>query len=286
MTSPALSSRQSPDRPTDRPSLDDGEANSAFRRTIIDGEIRLGRTWPGLLATGTVGGIDVTIGVLALLTVEEATGSRMLGALAFSIGFIALTLGRSELFTENFMVPVVTVVARNASGRSLLRLWGGTLVMNLIGGWLLTGAVVGAVPALRATAVEVARFYPELGLGLRPFLLAILGGTSITLMTWMERNAAGELGRLASAVGIGFLLAAVPLNHVIVMSIEMFAALWSGAPFGYLDWLSSAALAGLGNLLGGLSLVTVLRLVQIGRDEIRKQRAAPSASESDDETDR
>ena len=34
-----------------------------------------------------------------------------------------------------------------------------------------------------------------------------------------------------------FILAAAPLNHVIVVSLEMFAALQAGAHFGYLDWL-------------------------------------------------
>ena len=42
-----------------------------------------------------------------------------------------------------------------------------------------------------------------------------------------------------------------------------FAALQAGAPFGYLDWLELFALAGLGNMLGGLGLVTILRLLQV-----------------------
>jgi formate-nitrite transporter family protein len=42
-----------------------------------------------------------------------------------------------------------------------------------------------------------------------------------------------------------------------------FAALQAGAPFGYLDWLELAAFAALGNMLGGLGLVTILRLLQV-----------------------
>ena len=42
-----------------------------------------------------------------------------------------------------------------------------------------------------------------------------------------------------------------------------FAALQAGAPFGYLDWLGLAAFAALGNMLGGLGLVTILRLLQV-----------------------
>ena len=69
-----------------------------------------------------LGGIDVGFGVLAYLVVKEHTGDTILAGIAFSVGFVALLLARSELFTENFLVPVSAVVARmraaSTSGRS------------------------------------------------------------------------------------------------------------------------------------------------------------------------
>lgn len=111
------------------------------------------------------------------------------------------------------------------------------------------------------------------------FLLAVLGGTLMTLMTWMERSSTSDFGRLLAAIFVAFLLAAVPLNHVIVSSVELFVALSAGAPFGYLQWLQIAAVGALGNLVGGLTFVTVLRLVQVGRAEIERERqdVAPEA---------
>src|ERR1043166_2878402 len=106
----------------------------ATQATIDEGERRLTRSWPMLLSTGTVGGIDVGVGVFGLLLVRALTGNQLLAALAFGIGFIALTLANSELFTENFLVPIAAVVERRASALSVLRLWSGTLVTNLIGG--------------------------------------------------------------------------------------------------------------------------------------------------------
>lgn len=248
------------------------QVTSAFKASLEEGRQRLGRTWPGLLATGFVGGVDVGIGVLALLVVEAETGSRLLGALAFSIGFIALTLARSELFTENFLVPVMTVVAKQSTVMDLLRLWLGTLGTNLVGGWLFTALVVGALPRTHDTAVKVAEFYPALGIGWHSFSLGVIGGVAITVMTWMERSS-GEIGGLVAAVATGFLLAAAPLNHVIVVSLEMFAALHVGAPFGYLDWLEAAGWSALANLLGGLGFVTVFRLIQVGGRDISDERA-------------
>src|SRR5213079_3265485 len=99
----------------------------------------------------------------------------------------------------------------------------------------------------------------------RSFAGAILGGAVITLMTWMERSTESVPAKLVAAASAAFVLAAAPLNHVIVVSLEMFAALQYGAPFGYLDWLTIAAWYALGNIIGGVALVTGLRMVQLGR---------------------
>jgi hypothetical protein len=51
------------------------ELAQAFERTVAEGHRRLTRTWPGLLATGTVGGIDISTGILGLLIVHNATNN-------------------------------------------------------------------------------------------------------------------------------------------------------------------------------------------------------------------
>src|SRR3954452_4864132 len=91
-------------------------------------------------------------------------------------------------------------------------------------------------------------------------------------MTWMERGAESEIGRIVAAILAAFLLALGSLNHAIGRSLEMFAALQGGAPFGYLDWLGAMGWATLGNIVGGTLLVTGLRLVQIGPEKIQGER--------------
>ncbi|MCA1690656.1 MAG: formate/nitrite transporter family protein [Actinobacteria bacterium] len=247
------------------------ELASTFRRSVQQGEERLSRTWPALLATGAVGGIDVGIGVIGLLLVEEATGSPLLAGLAFGIGFIALTLASSELFTENFLVPVVAVAAGRATPRALIRLWVGTAFTNLIGGWVIMAVAMAGVPKLQETAVKLARHYAEVGLNAESFAASILGGVVITLMTWMQRGSDSVPAKLLAAVAAAFLLAAGTLFHAIVVSLVMFAGLQVGAPFGYVDWLGVLGWAALGNLVGGLGLVTVLRLLQVGRDQLNEE---------------
>ena len=248
------------------------QLTSTFHRTVDEGHSRLTRTWPSLLATGFVGGADISLGVLALYLVEDGTQSHLLASLAFSIGFIALTLANSELFTENFLVPVAGVITEQARPWALFRLWGGTLVTNLVGGWAVTGLILVGFPRLAHVAVEAAIKPATSPLDWTMLANAVVAGAVITLMTWMERSTESVPGKLMAASIAAFLLAAGPMDHVIVVSVEMFGALHAGAPFGYSHWFGFMLFAGLGNMMGGLGLVTVLRLIQVGGDVLDEER--------------
>ncbi len=249
------------------------DVRETFQNTLEEGEGRLKRSLPSLLATGTVGGADVGMGVLALLLVQQATGNEMASSIAFGIGFLALTLANSELFTENFLIPITAIVARRAPMLSLFRLWAGTLVMNLIGGWVVMGLVILALPNIHHVAITVGGHFVHQGVGAPAFASALLGGAIITLMTWMQHGTESIPGRIAAAFAAAFLLAAGHLNHAIVMSLEVFAAIHAGAAFGYQDWLPLLLLACVGNIIGGTGFVTVLRLVQVGAEHIRQEQA-------------
>ena len=247
----------------------------ALDRMVEEGTPRLQRSWPALLATGTVAGAEVSIGVLALLAVEQATGSPLLGGLAFSFGFIALLLGHSELFTEGFLVPIAVVVSGKASWRRMARFWVATLVANLVGGWVLTWFAMEACPNLHATAVSSASYFIDTGIGMRSFAMAVLGGSAITLMTRMHNGTDSMPAKLVASIGAAFVLAGLRLGHSILDSLIIFAALHTGhAPFGYLDWLGWFAWAVLGNLVGGIGLVTLLRMVR-SMDAIKEKRREP-----------
>ena len=262
--------------PEEDASVAERPVEDAVVRAIDEGRRRISRRPAALLATGVLGGIDVGTGVLALLFVEHETGSVVLAGLAFSIGFVALTLARSELFTEDFLVPVTTVIARQARARMLLRLWIGTLVANLAGGWLFTWLIMKGYPQFGETAIKAGGHYVDLGLGLKAFTLAVIGGAVITLMTWMQHTTTSDGVRLVPAVTGGFLLAGAQLNHAVVNSLLMFAALHTGhAPFGYLEWAQTAGLAAAGNLVGGVGLVTLLRVFQ-SPHTIKHERARPA----------
>jgi formate/nitrite transporter FocA (FNT family) len=251
-----------------------GEArvSDSLERIVEEGTPRLHRSWSALLATGAVGGLDVATGVLAYLAVLVDTHDHLLAGLAFSIGLIALLLGHSELFTEGFLVPVTVVVAAKARVRDLIRLWVGVLVANLAGGWIITWLIAVALPDLAREAVRSGGYFVDLGINFRSLCLAILGGSTITLMTRMQHGTESIPARIVAAMAAGFLLAGLQLNHSILDSLLLFTGLHTGhTPYGYLAWLGWLGWALLGNVIGGIGLVTVLRLVR-SRRLIKKKR--------------
>ncbi|MGA8209144.1 MAG: formate/nitrite transporter family protein [Nocardioidaceae bacterium] len=251
------------------------ELERAFSRMIGEGAQRLHRSWREVLVTGFFGGTEVAMGVLALLVVLHETGSHLLAGLAFSIGFLALLLGRSELFTEGFLVPVTTVVAKRASLGQLLKLWSGTLVANLVGGWVLMWLVMTAFPDLHAETVKAGEHFALAPLSPQTAALSVLGGAAITLMTRMQHGTDSIPGKIAAAIAGAFLLAGLELFHSILDSLLIFGALQTGdAPFGYLDWLGWFGYTLVGNVVGGLGLVTLLRLLRTKNRITEERRAA------------
>ncbi|WP_372729217.1 formate/nitrite transporter family protein [Nocardioides sp.] len=256
--------------PTD-PDRPEPEIEDAFDRLVDEGRERLERPLEAMVATGTLGGIDVGTGVLAFLVVKHHTDSTLLAGLAFSVGFVALLLARSELFTENFLVPVTAVVARSGTLLGLGRLWIVTLLTNLVGGALMMWILMTARPDLHGTAIEIGTHYAELGVSLETLMLAVLAGAVITLMTRMQ-HATDSLGiQLVPAILFGALLAGGELFHCILDSLFIFAAMMAGADISAGAWLVALGWSLLGNVIGGIGLVTMLRLLRV-RERVREAR--------------
>lgn len=248
----------------------------AFDRLVTEGANRLERPWLPLAATGIVGGIDVGIGVLTCLVVDHETGQPLLGALAFTVGFIALLLARSELFTENFMVPVTARAAGRGSWFQLGRLWVVTLAANLAGGLAIAAMVMNSVPGLGPTAVSLGRYYATLGISWHSLLLAILAGIVITLLTRMQ-HATDDLGpQIVAAVSMSFVLVGTRLFHSVLDSVFMFAGLLAGdAPYTWADWAGALGWSVLGNVIGGVGIVTATRLLRVSH-RLAEERASRS----------
>jgi formate/nitrite transporter FocA (FNT family) len=240
---------------------------------LDEGERRLKRSTLGLAATGFAGGAEVALGILAATvatgaahTVLPEQPSHVIGALFFGIAFVLITLGRAELFTENFHIPVGAVYAKRATLAELLRMWGVTLVLNLAGLAVILGllAVSGVLkPETVSAAGPVASTY-----GLRPWgpalASAVVAGVVMTLFTWVVAASESVSARVLVAMGIGFLLVAPSLNHAVVgFGNTIFGIFTNTAPLDAWDVIRTLLIAIAGNLIGGIGLVFTTRVAQV-----------------------
>jgi len=253
------------------------EIEESFDAVVDEGAERLQRTMRVVLATGFAGGLEVGLGVMAYLAVLHETDSHLLAGLAFSVGLIALHLAHSELFTENFLMPIVALIAREGTVGQLLRLWLGTLLSNLAGGWVVMWLVVQAFPQWHTVLEESARHYVDTPFGLQAVVLAVLGGSTITLMTRMQQGTESDPAKLVAAVVGGFLLAGLQLFHSILDSLLVFGAIQAGSSITYGQWLGWFGYTLLFNVLGGVVLVTSLRIIRSADLLQGRRRTAPDA---------
>jgi formate/nitrite transporter FocA (FNT family) len=248
------------------------EPHAIWNSGIEEGKRRLDRGSAALVATGIVGGFDVLVGILivcvgigALGAVMPAEPAHFIASLFFGIAFVHIVLGRSELFTENFLIPVSAVLDRKKGVLSLGRLWALTLLGNLVALAILAliFSRAGVVPPeTRTAAGKLANTVVDRDV-LPALLSAIIAGIVMTTFTWMAAAAETDVARVIVALLIGFVLIAPSLNHAVVgfgemtfgMASDETHATWSQLGYHF-------AIAVGGNLIGGLLFVASARLVQ------------------------
>jgi formate/nitrite transporter FocA (FNT family) len=244
-----------------------------WEQALDEGERRLSRTPLGLSATGFAGGVEVAFGILGVTLVSSVVAlvapdplAHVVGSLAFGIAFVLITLGRAELFTENFLLPVAAVYARRATMPRLLGMWGITLVLNLVGvagcvalftvhgvldpGTLHAGGLLADTYGLRAT--------------LPAFVSAVLAGVVMTVFTWVVVAAESAASRVLVSLLVGFLLAGPSLNHAVVAFGKISFGLIAGTTDATVgDLVRNTLVAIAGNLVGGIGFVFASRIAQV-----------------------
>lgn len=248
------------------------EPEEIFERTRREGERRLSRPTLELATTAIAAGVDIVFGIAALGTVSALVSKRygtdlghVFGAIAFGVSFVFIVVGRSELFTENFLVPLAGIRrGERASWFKLVELWTVSPLMNILGGVMLILIVTthGVMPHGTGAAVADAANKFDLNNFLAAFMSAIAAGALITLMTWMVEGQESMGVRVAVAWIVGAVLALGNFNHIIVATLEIFAGIRWGAHVPWSTLFTNFGTALLGNMIGGFAFVTFNRFSQ------------------------
>ncbi len=226
------------------------------------------------ISTAFIAGVTIIFGIVALgvthsLAAEDlGTGpAELLGAIAFAVGLVFLVIGRTELFSENFFGPFAAAVSAEHQGGwgALLRLWALTLALNLVGGAVLGGllTVPGALPdgapeTLTTIAEEIANQSVAMTL-----VRAIAAGALLTLLSYMLHACDSVRSRISVTLMVGFFVAVGPFDHVVVSALHLLFGVWLGGAVTYPDIGENIAFAFVGNIAGGLLLITLTHAAQV-----------------------
>lgn len=233
--------------------------------TVSTGAKRLNRTWVELIITGLFGGIDVSFGILAMILVLQATGSDILAGMAFGIGMFALKMAHSELFTEEFLLPIHAIAAGQGTWGQLLRLWSVKLVTNLAGGFAFMWLAVLALPDYHGTLIDKATSYVDNPSLLVMICLSLLAGASITLTTRMQQGTDNHVVFAVISMISGLIVIGLGLLHGALNAMIIFGAMLAGADISVTDFLVWMAIVIPFNMLGGLLIITLPRMARTWR---------------------
>lgn len=251
------------------------EERSAITALVVheavrhDGDEELQRpvsalAWSGL-AAGLSMGFSFAVEGLLRGYLPAQPWRTLIVNLGYPVGFLIVILGRQQLFTENTLTAMIPLLAKRnlATFAAVLRLWAVVLVANLIGAHIFAW-VVGNLPvfkpevesALRELAIEAAK----VGFGVA-LLRGIFAGWLIAMVVWIL--AATENGHTVVIVILTYVVGLAGLTHVIAGSVEVLflvaigAKTWGAYAMGYL--LPTL----LGNIIGGVSLVSAVNHAQV-----------------------
>lgn len=248
------------------------EPEEMYIRAKREGRTRLERPVAEIVSTALAAGFDIVAGVTAMAIVTHLlTGQfgrevgHLFGSIAFGIGFVFLVVGRAELFTENFLVPIAGLEHGNRSSwQRLARLWILSPIFNLIGGAIVILILTthGVLPTGTGVAVNELSSTIHRNHPLALFMSAVFAGALITAMTWYIEGNVKMHVRVTVAWIAGSLLALGGFNHVVVVTLELFYGIRFGDDIPWLFLLGNFGIATLGNMIGGIGLVTLNRFTQ------------------------
>ena len=228
------------------------------------------RSNTGLLISSLSAGLEVgfsilVIGIIYTLFKTEVSPGKLylMLALVYPIGYIFVIIGRSELFTEHTVLATIPVLNGQATYKSLFSLWVIIYVGNLIGGYLFGIIVLQFNAGTHLISLDFFHFVSQKMIAYSSsniLVSSIIAGWLMGTLSWLLSSAQDTLSRVAMIFFVTFIISIAGLHHCIVGSIEIFMAYFANANIiSGLELLKFQGLATLGNIIGGVVLVALVK---------------------------
>jgi len=246
-------------------------APQIFEAATENARSELSRSWRSLAFSGLAGGITLGLTGIGVASVQAILGEgnwqQLVSYLLYPSGFIAVIIGRSQLFTENTLYPVVLVLDERGHLLYTLRLWVVVFTSNIL------GAVCFAALAIRTQALrpEISQALVRMGQDAafgsfgHLFWSGVVGGWIIALVAWMVTASHWTIGQVVMIWLLTFILGVGRFSHCVVSSCEILSAVMAGtvSAGAYFQWLLPATV---GNIVGGVGIVSVLNYGQVRQE--------------------
>ena len=257
--------------------LERPSAQDIYEQVANNARQELGRSNVSLAISGFAGGIFMGLSAMgnaiaiALLTPPGGTPTTItlfIAKMFYPLGFIAVILGRSQLFTENTLYPVALVLAEKNYFWQTIRLWAVVLPFNVLGA-LAFAALATRTDALPASCVQSLAWLGSLAVHnsiSTIFWSGVMGGWIIATVAWLVSGSHSITGSVMIIWMLAFVVGLGNFAHCIAAAGEVFSAILGGhAPWtAFPAWFIPAVL---GNICG-VGMVTLLEYGQviIGKD--------------------
>ena len=262
---PQLTERQEQEA-EDRTNVSALVVHEAIRK---DGDEELRRpisalAWSGL-AAGLSMGFSFVAEALFRTYIPAVPWRPLITNLGYPLGFLIVIVGRQQLFTENTLTAIIPLLARRnlATFWQVMRLWAVVLAANITGAHIFAW-VIGNTPVLHPkfhlALGQLATEAADVSFG-NAILRGIFAGWLIAMVVWML--AATDSNRIPIIILMTYIVGLAGLTHIVAGSVEVLFLVMTGAK----TWLSFAAGYMLptliGNVLGGVALVSALNHAQV-----------------------
>jgi formate/nitrite transporter FocA (FNT family) len=237
-----------------------------FKDVVEDGQEELERASTGLAFSAFSAGLNISFGTVALAVAGALTGGiGLLAMTVYPIGFLLVILAKAQLFTENTVPPVAVALSDRSQIPNMLRLWGVILAFNILGAAAFAFVVFyGGILSPAALGVLLEHVAAEMEYGfLEMTLRAVFGGWLVALIVWLVIASRDSTSQIFLVWGPVFLIPFIGLVHCVAGSTEVLISVFADET-SWGEYLGVFLLpATLGNIIGGIVLVTLLNYAQV-----------------------
>ena len=247
-----------------------------FKIIRQEGEEELARSFRALAFSALAAGIFVSFSFLFRSVFHLHMGNSqfepLVSSLGYTVGFLIVILGRMQLFTENPITTIVPLLSNWSLKRlfKVIRLWSTVFLFNII------GTTIAAIffaskytlspeieSAMHDVASNVILLQP-----IENILRGIPAGIIIAAIVWTSPQT--KYFRFVMIMFFVYFIALGDFTHVVVGSCEMAYEVINGDA-GFFEYFFKFLIpTGLGNVIGGTMIFTMLIYNQVKTELLKK----------------